>query len=275
MSIGVVEPELSCEVIITKSSLFSSTSRGSRVSLRRRLQLAPILKDFYPFRAPRGNAKRYLKAHSQKMNAVVVSPTCGIKHEFTFIFLHGFGMRAADTATSLAGVLATSPGVRFVFPQAPTIPITAYAGLRMPSWYDYLTDHEGKKEDALSMRTLQTTRAALQRLVWKELKAGVPVCIGGESQGGCVALDFASQKSGDMLAGVITCVAHRLFVSSMHPLNCPWYALTANDDEVFPKTWAKTEGAFAHTEAKGGHHLTDAVRSEFVSSELKKLQCLP
>ena len=202
----------------------------------------------------------------------MVSPTCGSKHELTLIFLHGFGMRAADTATSLANVLAASPGVRFVFPQAPTIPISAYEGLRMPSWYDYLTDYDGEKEDALNMRSLQTTRAMLQRLVWKELKSNVPVVLGGESQGGCVALDFAARKGGEALAGVVTCVAHRLFVSSLQPLACPWFALTARSDAIFPKQWARTEGAATHTEVDGGHHLTDTSRSEHLSTVLAEVR---
>merc|ERR1719324_1551877 len=39
------------------------------------------------------------------------------------------------------------PGLKVVLPSAPSRPITAYDGEEYKSWYDYLTDHEGEKED--------------------------------------------------------------------------------------------------------------------------------
>eukprot|EP00854_Cymbomonas_tetramitiformis_P028311 gene28311-35070_t len=39
----------------------------------------------------------------------------------------------------------------------------------MTAWYDYLTDHEGKDEDALSLDTLEETQKRIWKILDREL----------------------------------------------------------------------------------------------------------
>ena len=61
-------------------------------------------------------------------------PVGGSKHEATVFMLHGLG----DTGDgwSFAGNQLRIPGVRWVYPTAPTRPISCNGGLPMPGWFD-------------------------------------------------------------------------------------------------------------------------------------------
>ena len=68
---------------------------------------------------------------------IVVSPPEGGETKAVCIFLHGLG----DTGHGWADVAGQMPfeGVKWIFPTAPTIPITLNGGMRMTSWYDILS----------------------------------------------------------------------------------------------------------------------------------------
>ncbi len=202
------------------------------------------------------------------MKEIRVLPTTG--HTLTLIFLHGFGMEAADMAEEMAGLFVEFPQVRFVFPQAPTIAISAYSGEESPAWYDYFTDHGGAQEDNPGGRSLREMRAALLRIVWREKRKGVPVVLGGLSQGGCIALDVATRT--DVLKAVVTCVAHRLFASRARVLLCPWWALSAEVDETFPASWAYPapgEAAVHEIALRSDHYLSGGEGPAFLSRALR------
>ncbi len=202
---------------------------------------------------------------------VVVRPSA--PHALTLVFLHGFGMTSQEMAEEFAGVFSAHPAVRFVFPQAPTLAVTAYGGEESPSWYDYLTDREGDDEDVAEMCSVKAEKARIQRLLWREVRRGVPLVVGGLSQGGCLALDIAT-TSAPRLKAVITCAAHRLFHSRMKPLAAPWYALSAERDETFPASWAapRPDEARLHEVAlEACHHLLGGEGPRFVSKVLGEL----
>lgn len=70
-----------------------------------------------------------------KYNAPIVVPPKK-EHQSTLIMLHGLGDSGdgwADIAPQLAEKL---PSCKFVFPHAPSRPITLNRGMRMPGWYD-------------------------------------------------------------------------------------------------------------------------------------------
>ncbi|KAK9908056.1 hypothetical protein WJX75_002248 [Coccomyxa subellipsoidea] len=82
--------------------------------------------------------------------------------------------------------------VKFVFPTAPTRPVTMNGGMRMPAWFDLdpriigSVDHEG----------INSSISYLEELVAEEVKAGVPlerIVLGGFSQGGHIALKYLFQ----------------------------------------------------------------------------------
>src|ERR1700750_2189793 len=60
--------------------------------------------------------------------------------EFAVILMHGLGADANDFVPLIPELrLAGAPGVRFVFPNAPEIAVTANNGYVMRAWYDILS----------------------------------------------------------------------------------------------------------------------------------------
>lgn len=174
------------------------------------------------------------------------------EHRLTVIYLHPFCGSGVHATQEFAPLFARFPSVRFVFPTAPTRRIAPQGGRRAPSWFDYLTDREGRSEDLVDQASLRVSRAAVQQLVWREARRA-PVVLAGDSQGGCMALSVAA-RPGCGLRAVVTCVAHRLAADRRAPLQCPWHALSAELDDIFPASWASCEGAASHEVAPGASH---------------------
>lgn len=193
----------------------------------------------------------------------------------TLVFLHGFGMCAEDMALELAPIAAQIPWLRIVVPQAPAVPVTAYGGDEYRSWFDYLTDKEGETEDAVDTATVRSARNLIQKLLWREERcapAGSLIIIGGLSQGGCLALDMATRDT--HIAAVVTAVSHRLHLSRARPILCPWYALSAEHDEIFPSSWAapiEEDDAILTVAAGADHYLSGGELVPFVTKSVQDI----
>ena len=130
---------------------------------------------------------------------IVVNPPEGGAVGAVCIFLHGLG----DTGHGWADIARQMPfeGVQWIFPTAPTIPITLNGGMRMTGWYDINDlDIDGIVDDR--PQTLASAEY-VKSLVDKAVQDGVPpekIIVGGFSQGGVVAL-AASLRSDKKLAG--------------------------------------------------------------------------
>ncbi|CAE7660388.1 unnamed protein product, partial [Symbiodinium sp. CCMP2456] len=82
------------------------------------------------------------------------------------------------------------PGLKVVLPTAPRRPITCYKGEMQHAWHDYITDHEGEREDELSAEDLQQTTERVHKMLDAEaaLVGARNVYLGGASQGCGTAL---------------------------------------------------------------------------------------
>eukprot|EP00537_Pseudo-nitzschia_pungens_P000042 CAMPEP_0172368534 /NCGR_PEP_ID=MMETSP1060-20121228/27815_1 /TAXON_ID=37318 /ORGANISM="Pseudo-nitzschia pungens, Strain cf. cingulata" /LENGTH=248 /DNA_ID=CAMNT_0013093163 /DNA_START=171 /DNA_END=917 /DNA_ORIENTATION=- len=110
------------------------------------------------------------------------------------IFMHGLG----DTPRGWMSLEQQLPrlktrlkDIKYVFPAAPTIPITINGGMAMPGWFD-LYDWPigvGSKDDPVGlMKGVEQIKAEVERL---QTEDGIPpnkIVVGGFSQGGAVAL---------------------------------------------------------------------------------------
>jgi predicted esterase len=107
----------------------------------------------------------------------------------TVLLMHGLGADGNDFVP-IAGELdlsAVGP-VRFVFPNAPIMPVTINGGYQMPAWYDILGSDLAKREDEAGLRT---SMAAIEALLAREKARGIPaerIVIAGFSQGCAMAL---------------------------------------------------------------------------------------
>ncbi|MFT7721655.1 MAG: dienelactone hydrolase family protein [Roseateles sp.] len=107
----------------------------------------------------------------------------------TLIVLHGLGADGFDFVPICGELdLAALGPVRYVFPHAPTRPVTLNNGYRMRAWYDILGADLVKREDEIGLRESQRQIAAL---IDRERERGVPagrIVVMGFSQGCAMAL---------------------------------------------------------------------------------------
>jgi len=110
----------------------------------------------------------------------------------TVIWLHGLGADGNDFAPIVPELnLPADLAIRFIFPHAPTIPVTVNGGFVMPAWYDILEMDIDRKVD---IGGLLTSADAINAFVDRELDRGIDskrIIIAGFSQGGAVAYQVA------------------------------------------------------------------------------------
>ena len=71
----------------------------------------------------------------------------------TVLWLHGLGADGHDFEPIVPELrLPRDAGVRFVFPNAPAIPVTINGGMVMPAWYDILALDIGRHVDEQQLR---------------------------------------------------------------------------------------------------------------------------
>lgn len=119
------------------------------------------------------------------------------------IWLHGLGADRFDFVPVVDALnLPAGHGLRFIFPQAPTRPVTINGGMPMPSWYDIIGISPAR---AISQAQLQESADTVRALVDEQVANGIRVeriVLAGFSQGGAVVMHSALQ-SGLPLAGVM------------------------------------------------------------------------
>ncbi len=110
------------------------------------------------------------------------------------LWLHGLGADGHDFVPAVPHLgLPPGHGVRFVFPTAPSIPVTLNGGMVMPAWYDIRGMDLGApgRNDS---EGLAASVAAVRALVEREAAKGIDpkqILIAGFSQGGAVAFELA------------------------------------------------------------------------------------
>ncbi|MEX1033490.1 MAG: dienelactone hydrolase family protein [Cellvibrionaceae bacterium] len=109
------------------------------------------------------------------------------KADVAVIWLHGLGADGHDFEPIVPELrLPESLNIRFVFPNAPSIPVTVNGGMVMPAWYDILGMGS---ERSLDEKQLMASASAVQALIDREIERGVDsrrIVLAGFSQGGAV-----------------------------------------------------------------------------------------
>lgn len=110
----------------------------------------------------------------------------------TVIWLHGLGADGNDFVPIIPELgLPPTMAVRFVFPNAPSIPITINGGYVMPAWYDITAMDVERKVDT---EQLLASAEQVRLLIDREIDRGIPstrIVLAGFSQGGAVAYQAA------------------------------------------------------------------------------------
>ena len=104
------------------------------------------------------------------------------------ISMHGLGANGYDFASVPPQLgLPSELAVRYVFPHAPSIPVTINQGCIMPAWYDIKSfDARGQDEPGI-----RRNAGGIRQLIAREVEGGVApgkIVVAGFSQGGAMAL---------------------------------------------------------------------------------------
>jgi phospholipase/carboxylesterase len=160
------------------------------------------------------------------------NPTCSV------IWLHGLGADGNDFAPIIPELhLPANPAIRFVFPSAPSMPVTVNGGYVMPAWYDIIGRNLMDQEDADGIKR---SAASIIELIEREVGRGIDyrhIALAGFSQGCAMAL-YIGLRLPHQLAGIIALSGYVPLALSLnlekHPANqsTPIFMAHGTDDPV-------------------------------------------
>jgi phospholipase/carboxylesterase len=164
------------------------------------------------------------------------SPTAAV------ILLHGLGADGHDFAGLVPELdLRGCQAIRFVFPHAPSIPVTVNGGHAMPAWYDITGTDLITGQDAAG---IQNSELAILALIAHEIERGIPaerIVLSGFSQGAAMAL-HTGLRLPFALAGIMALsgylpLADRLHIERSHANTVTpiFMAHGAQDTVVIPR----------------------------------------
>jgi len=133
--------------------------------------------------------------------AVVVDT--GPNPDASVIWLHGLGDTGHGWSAAVPELaLPKSLAVRFLFPHAPSMPVTINQGYVMPAWYDLRAADVNARADVAGVRA---SRDRIEALIAAEKARGVKpnrIVLAGFSQGGVIAL-YAGLRHAERLGGIV------------------------------------------------------------------------
>ena len=137
------------------------------------------------------------------MSLQVLEAQTGENPVATVLILHGRGADGRDFLPVAEQLDLSSLGpVRFIFPNAPVVPVTINGGYQMPAWYDILGADLTQRQDEAGLRHSQL---AIDALIEREKSRGVAshrIVLAGFSQG-CAMTLMTGLRHRDRLAGLL------------------------------------------------------------------------
>ncbi|ORU92639.1 MAG: carboxylesterase [Cycloclasticus sp. symbiont of Bathymodiolus heckerae] len=136
-----------------------------------------------------------------RLPSIISNPNTPVRS--SVIWLHGLGASGNDFAPIVPELgIQDELGIRFVFPHAPTMPVTINNGMVMPAWYDISEMDLMKRADA---EGIQQSTSTITDMINDEIAMGIDpskIVIAGFSQGGVIAFD-AGIRFPSTLAGIM------------------------------------------------------------------------
>ncbi|AYQ28912.1 MULTISPECIES: alpha/beta hydrolase [unclassified Polaromonas] len=136
------------------------------------------------------------------MSLQVIEAQTGENPVATIIIMHGLGADGRDFLPFAEQIDLSGVGpVRWLFPNAPQIPVTINGGYVMPAWYDLLGADLVTRQDEAGLRKSQLE---IDALIEHEKSRGIParkIVVAGFSQGCAMAL-MTGLRHQERLAGI-------------------------------------------------------------------------
>jgi len=161
----------------------------------------------------------------------------GPKPTATIIWLHGLGADGHDFEPIVPQLgLPADLAVRFIFPHAPSMPVTLNGGYIMPAWYDIKQTDLGIEQDKSGIKV---SASDIQLLIEKEQMRGIKanrIILAGFSQGAAMSLHIGLRQE-SALAGIISLSGYLLLPDQMaqfkpSSLNTPIFMAHGINDPV-------------------------------------------
>jgi len=171
------------------------------------------------------------------MEPIIVPPRA--VHSASVIWLHGLGDQGGSWTEVTRDFGSTLPHVKWIFPNAPSRPVTLNMGASMPAWADIQGLSPDAEEDEEGTMQSQTM---LHALINSEVAAGIApdrILIGGFSQGaamaGFAALTFDQTLAGCfMLSGYLTLKGKVPKLVTAASKKTPFWQAHGSSDPVVP-----------------------------------------
>ena len=142
-----------------------------------------------------------MKTTSDSLESVIIEPQS--EADAAIIWLHGLGADGNDFVPIVPELkLPADHGIRFIFPHAPTRPITINGGMVMPGWYDIIDTQLRRDQD---LEGIEASAAAILSIIEKQIEDGIAsqrIILAGFSQGGAIAY-YLGLRYPQPLAGII------------------------------------------------------------------------
>ncbi|PCI20039.1 MAG: carboxylesterase [Piscirickettsiaceae bacterium] len=136
-----------------------------------------------------------------RLPSIISNPNTPVR--CSVIWLHGLGASNNDFAPLVPELgIQDELGIRFIFPQAPNMPVTINGGAVMPAWYDITEMDLMKRADNSGIVASSKT---ITDMINDEIATGIDpskIVIAGFSQGGVIAID-AGIRFPKTLAGIM------------------------------------------------------------------------
>ena len=137
------------------------------------------------------------------MSLKVIEAQTGENPVATIIIMHGLGADGRDFLPFAEQIDLSAVGpVRYLFPNAPQIPVTINGGYVMPAWYDLLGADLVTRQDEAGLRKSQLD---IDALIEHEKSRGIAankIVVAGFSQGCAMAL-MTGLRHRERLAGIV------------------------------------------------------------------------
>lgn len=179
-----------------------------------------------------------IDTQTETLSCIEINPT--VPPIGTIIWLHGLGADGNDFVPMVGELhLPTVLPLRFIFPNAPMMPVTINNGYVMPAWYDIVSMNINEHADR---NGILKSVGQIQQLIEREIKSGIPadkIVLAGFSQGAVVALTTGLMYP-KRLAGVIALSGYLPYpeqvLDTPHAANqdMPVFLAHGTDDTVVP-----------------------------------------
>lgn len=158
-------------------------------------------------------------------NANVVKVESGNNPRYSVIWLHGLGADGYDFVPVVKELEQMGvPPTRYIFPHAPSIPVSINGGYVMPAWYDIKNTDLGRMEDEVGIRQ---SSAYVESLIQSQIQSGTPanrIVLAGFSQGGAITY-HTGVRGKHTLAGLVCLSTYMPLDSSLDAEYQPAHSL--------------------------------------------------